>query len=56
MGEDYPLPRMAIYDGKYAVVMFEDVPESPALDAGFWTTHKNYVSKLRKISRGLETL
>ncbi|MFB0562490.1 MAG: helix-turn-helix domain-containing protein [Candidatus Lokiarchaeia archaeon] len=48
LAEDYPLPRMAIYDGKYAVVMLEDVPDSPALDAGFWTTHKMYVSKLRE--------
>ncbi len=48
LAEDYPLPRMAIYDEKCAVVMLEDVPESPALDAGFWTTHKQYVSKLRE--------
>jgi sugar-specific transcriptional regulator TrmB len=48
LAEEYPLPRMAIYDGKFAVVMLEDVPDSPAIDAGFWTTHKNYVSKLRE--------
>ncbi|MHA1362288.1 MAG: helix-turn-helix domain-containing protein [Candidatus Freyarchaeota archaeon] len=47
LAED-PLPRMAVYDGKSAVVMLEDVPDSPALDAGFWTTHKSYVSKLRE--------
>ncbi len=42
------LSRLLIYDEKYAVVMLEDVPDPPSLDAGFWTTHKGYVSKLRE--------
>ncbi|MBS7249009.1 MAG: hypothetical protein KIH08_00220 [Candidatus Freyarchaeota archaeon] len=46
--EDHPLPRMVVYDANTAVVMLEDLPDSPALDAGFWTTHKKYVSKLRE--------
>jgi sugar-specific transcriptional regulator TrmB len=48
LADNQPLPRMVIYDASTAVVMFEDLPDSPALDAGFWTTHKKYVSKLRE--------